>query len=101
MQSLAPIVFIKNKTSEPNNINKPHHMIQLHVTNLSREVTDDVSGVASPQRHNSLILDCPTETITNTLVWLRKTTSLDHLILVLDQKLDTLNRSSSGFRNSS
>jgi len=67
-------------------------------TNLSREVTDDISSVTSPQCNNPLILHCSLETITNTLVGFRKPPTFNHLILVLNQKFNTLNWSSSSLR---
>jgi len=90
-------------------------VLEGEVESLGGEVSDDVGGVSSPQRSDTLLLVDTGETVTNTLVWGRKTTLLDpdmsvrvgtasakdsHLILVLDQELDTLDRSGSGLGNS-
>lgn len=68
---------------------------------LSGEITDDIGSVSSPQGPKPFILNCSLKTITNALVGFREPTSFKHLVLVLNQKLNTLNRSSSSFGYSS
>ena len=86
------------------------------VKGLRREVPDDVGGVTSPEGEETLVTVGTRETVTNTLVGLGETTLLDlgnensqesrtavpakltdHLILVLNEELDTLNGSSGRF----
>lgn len=68
---------------------------------LSREVANHICSVPPPQCHKSFIFHSSLETISNSLVRFRKPTRLDHFILVLDQKLHTLNRSCCCFGYSS
>jgi len=70
-------------------------VLEGEVQGLSGEVTDDVSHVASPHGVKTLILYGTSEAVANTLVGVGETTLFDHLILVLDEKLDALNRSGS------
>jgi hypothetical protein len=74
-------------------------VLEGEVQGLGREVTDDVGSVTTPQRESTLIGDGALEAVTNTGVAGRETARLDHLILVLDQKLDTLNGSGGGLRD--
>ena len=64
-------------------------------TYLSGEVTDDVGGVTTPQGPEALSLDGTREAVADALVRFRQATGLDHLVLVLDEKLHTLDRRSS------
>jgi hypothetical protein len=75
-------------------------VLESKVQGLSREVTDDVSQVTSPHGVETLILDGTGKAVANTLVGVGKTTLLDHLILVLDEKLDTLDGSGSSLGDS-
>jgi len=75
-------------------------VLEGKVQGLSREVTDDVSQVTSPHGVNTLILDGTGEAVANTLVGVGETTLLDHLILVLDEKLNTLDGSGSSLGDS-
>jgi len=74
---------------------------ESEVEGLSREVTDDVGSVSTPQSHDALIGGGTLEAVGNASIPAVKTTSLDHLILVLDKELDTLDRSGSGLRDGS
>lgn len=51
------------------------------VQGLGREVTDDVGGVATPQRDHALVGGCAAEAVRDTGIPAVETTSLDHLIL--------------------
>jgi len=76
------------------------HLLELvaesEVKSLGREVTDDVGGVSTPEGHGTLVSHGALEAVTNAGVAAVETTGLDHLILVLDKELDTLNGSGSG-----
>jgi hypothetical protein len=72
---------------------------ESEVQGLGREVTDDVGSVTSPERDNTLIGSGTLEAVGDTGVLVRKTASLKHLILVLDEELDALNGGSSGLRD--
>lgn len=54
---------------------------EREVQGLGGEVSDDVGGVASPQRHDTLVLDCAGEALSDTTVFAVETTGLEHLIL--------------------
>lgn len=103
-------------------------VLESKVQRLGREVPDDVGGVSSPEGDETLIGVGPGEAVRDTLVRGGKTTLLDpagrkrisswngqqvdmleksrrwsadvHLVLVLDQELDTLDRSGSGLGDS-
>lgn len=51
------------------------------VEGLGREVSDDVGSVASPQRHDTLLLGGTAEALDDTVVFTVKTTTLQHFIL--------------------
>jgi len=74
---------------------------ESEVQGLGWEVTDDVGSVATPQRGHTLVGGGTTEAVHDTIVLALKTARLQHLILVLDEKLDTLDRSGGGFRDGS
>merc|ERR1719308_282769 len=76
-------------------------ILEGKVKSLSWEVSEHISQVSSPEGVNSLSLEDSGGTVNDTSVWLVKTTLLDHLILVLDKELDSLNGSSSSLRDSS
>lgn len=57
---------------------------------LSGEVTNDVGVVSTPQSGEPLLLDGSVEALADALVWGRQATLLDHLILVLNEELHTL-----------
>lgn len=95
-------------TSHPHGITitlllEAEHLLELvaesEVQGLSREVSDDVGSVATPQGHDTLISHGTLEAVGDAIVAAIKTTSLDHFILVLDQELDTLDGSSGGLRD--
>ena len=71
------------------------------VQSLSREVTDDVGGVTSPEGDDTLGSGGTAEAVRNTRVLAVKTTSLKHLILVLDEELNTLDGGGSSLGDSS
>lgn len=79
------------------------HLLELvaesEVQGLGGEVTDDVGSVATPQGEGALIGHGALEAVTNAVVAAVETTSLDHLILVLDEKLDTLDGSGGSLRD--
>merc|ERR1719411_2596602 len=76
-------------------------ILEGKVKSLSWEVSEHISQVSSPEGVNSLSLENSGGTVNDTSVWLVKTTLLDHLILVLDKELDSLNGSSSSLGDSS
>jgi len=80
------------------------HLLELvaesEVQGLGREVTDDVGSVTTPQGHETLIGHGAAEAVHDARVAAVKTARLDHLILVLDEELDTLNGGSSGLGDS-
>ena len=97
-------------TSEISNYHKRVVRTEGKVQGLCGEVPDDVGGVTSPEGEETLVTVGTRETVTNTLVGLGETTLLDlgkensqesrtavpakltdHLILVLNEELDTLN----------
>ena len=102
-------------TSEISNYHKRVVRTEGKVQGLCGEVPDDVGGVTSPEGEETLVTVGTRETVTNTLVGLGETTLLDlgkensqesrtavpakltdHLILVLDEELDTLDGGSGG-----
>lgn len=91
---LHPSENIKNRNENKKNNSKKK-------TDLGREISDDISSVASPKRQNTFILNSSSKAVGNSLVWLREPTRLDHLILILNQKLNSLNWSSCSLGNSS
>jgi len=62
------------------------------VESLGWEVSEDVGQVTSPERGDTLGGQGSLGAIHDAGVWLVKSTLLDHLILVLDEKLDSLDR---------
>merc|ERR1711964_295621 len=72
---------------------------EREVKSLCWEITDDVDSVSSPERSNTFLCSGTLEALGDTIVLAVKTASLQHLILVLDQQLNTLDRSSSGLRD--
>merc|ERR1719309_1223066 len=70
-------------------------ILEGKVKSLCREVSEDIGQVSSPEGVNTLSLQYPLGAVNDTLVWLVQPSLLDHLILVLDKKFDSLNRSSS------
>merc|ERR1712144_141326 len=66
------------------------------VKSLGGEVSEDVGQVSSPEGVNSLGTEDPLAAVHDALVRSVKTTLLDHLVLVLDQQLDSLNGGSHG-----
>jgi len=80
------------------------HLLELvlesKVQSLGWEVSDDVGGVTSPERRDTLLSGGSSETLSNTIVLSSQTTLLDHFVLVLDQQLDSLNWGGGGLRDS-
>ena len=74
-------------------------VLEGEVQGLSREVTDDVSSVTAPQRGKALVLVRADKAVTDTLVGAGETALLNHLILVLDEELHTLNGGGSRLRD--
>ena len=54
---------------------------ESEVEGLGREVTDDVGGVTTPQRDDTLLSGSALEAVGETVVLVGQTTSLEHLIL--------------------
>merc|ERR1712183_830546 len=67
-------------------------ILEGKVKSLCREVPKDIGQVSSPEGINTLSLQDPLGAVNDTLVWLVEPSLLDHLILVLDKKFDSLNR---------
>ena len=81
------------------------------------EISDDIGSVTTPKRGETLLIICPGETVSDTLIRGCQSALLDpgeilvsvssitdvstHFILILNQKLDPFNGSSSGFGDSS
>lgn len=72
-------------------------LLNEKMANLSGEITDDISCVASPQGTQALVLDSTAETFTDSCVGFREAAGLDHLILILNQKLYAFDRGGGGF----
>lgn len=72
---------------------------ESEVQGLGREVTDNVGSVTTPEGDDALIGGGTLEAVANTGVLVGETASLKHLILVLDEELDTLDGSGSGLRD--
>jgi len=70
-----------------------HGVLEGEVQGLSGEVPQDVSEVTSPEGDDSLGLHDPGGTVDDALVGLVEATLLDHLVLVLDEQLHTLDGS--------
>jgi hypothetical protein len=70
-------------------------VLERKVQRLGWEVADHVGRVATPQAAEALVADRAAKAVTNALVGLRQTTLLDHLVLVLDEQLHTLDGGSS------
>jgi hypothetical protein len=70
------------------------------VERLGGEVTDNVGGVATPERDKAFILVGAAEAVGDTLVGRRETALLDHLILVLNEELNALNGGCGSLRDS-
>lgn len=75
-------------------------VLEGKVESLGGEVTDDVSSVTTPEGDKTLLLVSANEAVANALVRGGETALLDHLILVLDEELDSLNGGSSSLGDS-
>lgn len=75
-------------------------VLEGKVQGLGGEVSDDVGGVTSPKSGHTFLGVGSSETVTDTLVRGGQSTLLDHLVLVLDQKLDSLDGGGSGLGDS-
>ena len=106
-------------TSEISNYYKRIVRTEGKVQGLCGEVPDDVGGVTSPEGDETLVTVGTRKAVRDALVRLSETALLnlqrghgqdtrtaipaeltDHLILVLDQELDTLDGGGGGLRNS-
>merc|ERR1719433_1033260 len=76
-------------------------VLEGKVERLGWEVTQHIGQVSSPERIDSLSGQNPLGAVQYTIVWLVETTLLDHLILVLDEQLDSLNGSGSSLGDTS
>jgi len=71
-------------------------VLEGKVEGLSREISDAVSQVSSPERKSTLVCHGTFGTFSNTSVRLVKRSLFDHLILVLDEELDAFDWGRSG-----
>merc|ERR1719209_1364489 len=71
-------------------------VLEGKVEGLGGEVTQHVGQISSPERSNALGGHHPLGAVNDSIVGLVQTTLLDHLVLVLDKKLDSLDGSSYG-----
>merc|ERR1719284_1903648 len=76
-------------------------VLEGKVQSLGWEVSEHIGQVSSPEGVDSLSLEHSGGAVNDTSVRLVKTSLLDHLILVLDQELDSLNWSGSSLGDSS
>jgi hypothetical protein len=65
--------------------------MRLHIASEKSYPPNDVGSVTTPERDHTLLLVGAGKALANALVGLGETALLDHLVLVLDEKLDTLN----------
>ena len=72
--------------------------LEGEVQGLGWEVSDDVGQVTSPEWGDTFFSQGTTGAVHNTIVWSVKTALFDHLILILDQKFDTLDWGSCGLK---
>jgi hypothetical protein len=75
-------------------------ILASEVESLSREITDDVSEVTSPESTNTLFLTNTGEAVYESIVFLIST-HVRVSILYLKEELDSLNRCDDGLRNGS
>jgi len=66
-------------------------VLEGKVERLRWEVSEDVGQVTSPEWNDTLGLEGSHGAVDDAIVWLVESALLDHLILVLDEKLDSLN----------
>jgi len=76
-------------------------VLEGEVKSLGGEVTDNVSSVTSPESEGTLRLQGAGSAVNDTVVRTVETTGLDHLRLVLNHKLDTLNGGSNSLGDNS
>jgi len=72
---------------------------ESEVERLGGEVTDNVGSVTTPEGEDTLVLCGTAEALNDTTVLPVETAGLEHLILVLDEELDTLDGGGSGLRD--
>jgi len=70
-----------------------HLILEGEVERLRWEVTQAIGQITAPQRVDALVLDGSGGAIDDAAVGLVQTALTDHLILILDEELDTLDRS--------
>jgi len=71
-------------------------VLEGKVKSLGWEVSEDVGQVTSPEWDDTLGLEGSLAAVDDAGVWLVESALLDHLILVLDEELDSLNRRGDG-----
>jgi len=76
-----------------------HLILKGEVESLRWEVTQAVGQVTAPQGIDSLVLDGSGRTVDDAFVWLIQAALTDHLILILDEQLDTLDGCGRGLRH--
>merc|ERR1719232_2374782 len=76
-------------------------ILEGKVQSLSGEVSQHIGKISSPEGVDSLGLENPGGAVNDPSIRFVKTSLLDHLILVLDQELDSLNGGSSSLGDSS
>ena len=64
-------------------------------SDLSGEISNNISSVASPKGNDTFILNSSGKAVSNSRVWFRQPASLNYLILILNQELNSLNWCSS------
>ena len=75
-------------------------VLEREVEGLSGEVTNDIDSVTSPKRHEALVGIGAPEAVDYALVRGRQAALLKHLVLVLHEKLDSLDGGSRRLRDS-
>merc|ERR1712127_941676 len=73
-----------------------HGVLERKVQGLGGEVTEHIGEISSPEGVDALSLHDPGGAVYNASVGFVETALLDHLVLVLDQQLDTLDGGGGG-----
>jgi len=76
-------------------------ILEGKVKSLSWEVSEDVGQVTSPEWNDTFGGQSSLAAIYDTGVWFIKSTLFDHLILILDEELNSLDWGGNGFGNTS
>merc|ERR1719154_334045 len=76
-------------------------ILECEIESLGGEISENISQVSSPEGVDSLGFEDPGGAVDDSSVGLVQAPLLDHLVLVLDQQLDSLNGSSGSLGDSS